>query len=60
MYRPYIIANITGSDVYIPKKHDEDYATKGAAIIAGYGNGTFNTLKEGYDVLSSDFKVIKH
>jgi len=56
---PEIIANITGKNVYVPRNHDEDYATKGAAIIAGFGSGVFKTLKEGYDILSSGFNVVE-
>jgi xylulokinase len=56
---PNIIADITGLNVLIPENHEEDFATKGAAIIAGYGSGIFTSLYEGYDKFKSNFKEIK-
>ncbi|MDD3819321.1 MAG: FGGY-family carbohydrate kinase [Actinomycetota bacterium] len=56
---PNIIADITGLDVLIPENHKEDFATKGAAIIAGYGSGIFPSLHEGYNKFKSNFKEIK-
>ena len=56
---PNIIADITGLNVLIPENHEEDFATKGAAVIAGYGSGIFTSLYEGYDKFKSNFKEIK-
>jgi len=56
---PQIIADITNLNILVPENRDEDFATKGAAIIAGYGAGIFSSLEEGYGRLKSEFKVIK-
>lgn len=56
---PQIIADITNLNILVPENKDEDFATKGAAIIAGYGAGIFSSLEEGYVRLKSEFKAIK-
>ncbi|MHB8277341.1 MAG: FGGY-family carbohydrate kinase [Candidatus Humimicrobiaceae bacterium] len=56
---PGIIADITETDILVPLNKDEDYAVKGAAIIAGTGAGLFKSLKEGYETLKSEFQIIK-
>jgi xylulokinase len=56
---PQIIADITGYNVLIPVNINEDFAVKGAAILAGYGTGIFKTIKHGYEVLKSDYKIVK-
>lgn len=56
---PSIIADITNLDILVPKNKNEDFATKGAAIIAGYGAGIFSSLEEGYGNLKSEFIVIR-
>lgn len=56
---PQIIADITNADVLIPENENEDFAVKGAAILAGYGAGIFSSIEEGYDKLKSEFKIIK-
>ena len=55
---PQIVSDITGIDVLIPVNANEDFATKGAAILAGYGAGIFSSLDEGYNKLKSEFKII--
>ncbi|MCL4377560.1 MAG: FGGY family carbohydrate kinase [Actinobacteria bacterium] len=54
-----IIANIIGKIINIPKKIDEDFASKGAAIIAGFGAGIFSSIEEGYSKFKTDFTSIK-
>ena len=56
---PGIISSITGIEVLIPQNSDEDFATKGAAILAGYGVGIFPSMEEGYKRLKTEFKAIK-
>jgi xylulokinase len=56
---PQIIADITGYNVLIPVNTNEDFAVKGAAILAGYGAGIFETIGQGYEVLKSDYKIVK-
>lgn len=56
---PQIVSDVTGTDVLIPINTDEDFATKGAAILAGYGAGIFPSLDVGYNRLKSEFRVIK-
>ena len=56
---PQVIADITNLDILVPKNKDEDFASKGAAIIAGYGAKIFSSLEEGYDKLKSEFKIIR-
>ena len=43
-----IIADITGLKILIPWDLEEDLAVKGAAIVAGWGSGIFNSLEEGF------------
>ena len=54
-----IIADITNLNILVPVKNSEDFATKGAAILAGYGAKIFLSLEEGYSKLKSEFKVIR-
>lgn len=56
---PQIIADITNLNIYIPKIENIDFATAGAAIIAGYGSGIFNSIEKGYEVLRPEFRQIK-
>ncbi len=56
---PQIIADITNLNILVPVKNSEDFATKGAAILAGYGAKIFLSLEEGYSKLKSEFKVIR-
>jgi xylulokinase len=56
---PKIIADITNTNILIPENRDEDFASKGAAIIAGYGSGIFSSLHEGYKMVKSSFKLIE-
>ena len=56
---PQIIADITNLNILIPENKNEDFASKGAAIIAGYGSKIFSSLEEGYSKLKSNFRVIK-
>ena len=56
---PRVISDITGLDILIPKNKDEDFATKGAAIIAGYGAGIFSSLPEGYSSIKTEYNILK-
>lgn len=56
---PQIISNITDCEILIPKNKNEDFASRGAAILAGYGAGLFSSLKEGYYRLKASFEIIK-
>lgn len=56
---PQIIADITNLNILVPGNENEDFATKGAAIIAGYGAGIFSSLEKGYNELKSEFKAIR-
>ena len=56
---PQIIADITNLNILIPENKNEDFASKGAAIIAGYGAGIFSSLEKGYNKLKSEFKAIR-
>ncbi len=53
-----IVSDIMGKDVLIPENTDEDFAVRGAAILAGYGAGVFSSLKEGHEKLRTNYKVI--
>lgn len=55
---PQIISDIIKNDIYIPINKDEDFAAKGAAIIAGYGSGIFSSIEDGCDKLRTNFKKI--
>jgi sugar (pentulose or hexulose) kinase len=56
---PKIITDILCLDVLLPKNPEEDFAAKGAAIIAGWGAGLFSSINEGYEKLETSFKLIK-
>jgi xylulokinase len=56
---PNIISDITNREILIPVDMDCDFATKGAAVLAGYGIGIFNSLKEGYGKMTIAFNRIK-
>jgi xylulokinase len=56
---PKIIANITALNILIPEDLNIDFATKGAAILAGYGAGIFKSLEDGYNILKSNFRMIE-
>ncbi len=56
---PQIIADITNLDIYIPKVENIDFASTGAAIIAGYGAGIFNSIKNGYEFFRPEFIKVK-
>jgi sugar (pentulose or hexulose) kinase len=53
-----VIADITGLKILIPEDLKEDFAVKGAAIIAGWGSGLFDSLEEGFEKFSSRFSPI--
>lgn len=55
---PKIISDVTGMDILIPRVMDEDFATKGAAILAGIGANIFSSFEEGYSKLNNGFNVI--
>ena len=54
-----IIADISEKDLLVPLNSQEDYAVKGAAIIAGVGSGLFKSFRAGYETLKSEFHTIK-
>ncbi|MCL5770907.1 MAG: FGGY family carbohydrate kinase [Actinobacteria bacterium] len=56
---PSIISDITNSGILIPKDRDCDFATKGAAILAGYGIGVYHSLQEGYEKMKIEFNHVK-
>ncbi len=53
-----MVPDITGKDVLMPENTDEDFAAKGAAILAGYGASVFSSLKEGCEKLRTGFRVL--
>jgi xylulokinase len=56
---PQIIADITELNILVPEDKNEDFAAKGAAILAGYGAGIFSSMEEGYNILRAVFRVVK-
>ena len=42
----------------MPEDNNEDFATKGAAILAGYGAKIFSSIEESHRVLKTDFKTV--
>ena len=56
---PQIVADILNIEVSIPKNTEEDFAVKGAAIIANHGLNTGITLKDSYKLFKSGFNTIK-
>ena len=56
---PKIIADITNLDILVPENKNEDFASKGAALIAGYGAKIFPSLNYGYNKLKSRFNIVK-
>lgn len=55
---PSILSDVTGFDILVPSNKNEEFATKGAAIIAGTGSGVFSSLEEGFSLLDSGFKLV--
>jgi len=53
-----IVADITGLKILIPEDLKEDFAVKGAAIIAGWGSGLFGSMEEGFQRFSPRFNPI--
>jgi len=53
-----VIADITGLKILIPEDLEEDFAVKGAAIIAGWGCGLFDSLEEGFRMFGSRFNTL--
>jgi xylulokinase len=56
---PDILAAVINKDILIPIDQDGDFATKGAAIISGYGIGAFSSLKDGINKISTEYKVVR-
>ena len=54
----HIIADISGLKILIPHDLGEDLAVKGAAIIAGWGAGLFDSLEKGFEKLDSGFDPV--
>lgn len=55
---PQIVADVLNMEIMIPVKTDEDFAAKGAAIIASHGLNTKRSLEENYDLFKSEFHTI--
>lgn len=55
---PQVISDITGREVLIPENNDEDFATKGAAVLAGYGAKVFPSIEESYRKLRTEFRTL--
>jgi sugar (pentulose or hexulose) kinase len=55
---PKIIADISGLKILIPQDLKEELAVKGAAIIAGWGSGIFDSLEEGFKKFDSKFSPV--
>ncbi|MBN2073354.1 MAG: hypothetical protein JW770_05360 [Actinobacteria bacterium] len=56
---PGLISDVTGKEILISKDRNDDYATKGAAIIAGYGVGIFKSPEYGFKKMRTQFDIIK-
>ena len=56
---PQIVSDITCTEILIPESNNEDIASRGAAILAGYGAGIFSSPKEGYSKLKPNFKILR-
>lgn len=56
---PHIISDITGKDILIAIDKNNDYASKGAAILAGYGVGVYDSLNSGFRKMKTEFSLIK-
>ncbi len=56
---PQIIADINKKEIFIPEDPKLDFATRGAAILAGFGAGVFNSFEEGYERLKVNYKSVK-
>jgi sugar (pentulose or hexulose) kinase len=54
----HIVSNITGLKILIPQNIDEDLAVKGAAIIAGWGSGIFDSPEKGFKIMNSRFRPV--
>ena len=56
---PQIIADITGTDVIIPKEENINYAAKGAAILAGVACGTYKDFDKADKIFKDSEAIIK-
>ncbi|MFC2159682.1 FGGY family carbohydrate kinase [Actinomycetota bacterium] len=56
---PQIAADILNIEVLVPKKTEEDFAVKGAAILANHGLDPGITIRENYDLFKSGFNIIR-
>ncbi len=56
---PQIIADINDKEILIPEDPKFDFATRGAAILAGFGAGIYKSFEEGYEKLKTKYKSIK-
>jgi xylulokinase len=54
-----IVADILNIEVSVPKNTKEDFAVKGAAMLADHGLNPNNTIKESYNRFKSEFNTIK-
>ncbi len=53
-----IISDITGLNISVPVNPKTDFASSGAAILAGFGAGIFKSINEGYETLKGSFNVV--
>ncbi len=56
---PQIVADVLNIEVSIPKNTDEDFAVKGAAILANHGLNPDISIKKNYDLFKSEFEIIR-
>ncbi len=55
---PDILADITNKDILIPIDQKDDFTTKGAAIIAGFGAKIFSSFEDGIKKTRVRYKVV--
>jgi sugar (pentulose or hexulose) kinase len=54
-----IVADVLDMEIAVPENPEEDFAVKGAAIIANHGLNKNLSLYENYQMFQSDFGIIK-
>jgi xylulokinase len=56
---PNILADSINKDIWIPVDEKDDFTTKGAAIIAGYGAKIYPSLEDGIKKIRTAYKVVR-
>jgi xylulokinase len=56
---PDILADITDKDILIPMDQEDDFTTKGAAVIAGFGAKIFSSFEDGIKKTRTRYKVVR-